>query len=477
MEVFIGRKREKEILKKAFASPKAELVAVIGRRRVGKTFLINHTYGDNIAFHITGVQNGTTERQLTNFSVRLNIFGKENVNNFGVPKDWFAAFTQLELYLTEELKSGRKVVFIDEVPWLATPKSEFIQALGYFWNNWAEKQNLVVAICGSAASWMVQNVVNDTGGLHNRITQYIELQPFTLKETKAFLQSRYIDLTNYQITELYMALGGIPHYLEKVERGKSAVQNIDSICFSPTGLLRNEFSRLYPALFKNAAYHLSIIRALATKRMGMTRSEILEKADVPQGGAVTTTLEELEQSGFILSYLPFGKKKKGTLYRLTDEYSLFYLYFIEDQSNAGAGTWNHLSQTQKYRTWSGYAFESICLKHLPQIKKALGITGIYSKTASFYRKRTENELGVQIDLLIDRMDNVISLLEVKFYNKEWTLSEANAKSLTEKKQRFQIVTKTNKQVSIVLMTTFGIKQNKHSLGLVDRVLELDDLFE
>lgn len=474
MEILIGRNKEKEILNDALNSNKAEMIAVIGRRRVGKTFLINTVYKDSIIFKVSGVQNAPTEEQIRVFTSQLSLAVRKKLEQ---PKDWFDAFFLLIQELEPLLGDEKKVLFFDEIPWLASPEDGFIRGLDYFWNSWASMQNLGVVVCGSAASWMIQKVVNDTGGLHNRITKYIELKPFTLKETEEYIKSRYLNFTRYQIVELYMALGGIPHYLEEIKAGKSAIQNIDDICFSPTGLLKNEFSRLYPALFKHSTYHIEIIRALATKWKGMTRTEIIAKADVPGGGPVTKALEELQQSGFITSYHPFGKKKKDRLYRLTDEYSLFYLHFMEDKSNEGAGTWNHLSQTQQYKTWSGYAFESICIKHLAQIKKALGISGVYSKTASFFKKGTAKGRGTQIDLLIDRADNVINIVEVKFYNKEFSLTKETAEQLRQKKWTFEDATKTRKLTSIVLMTTFGLKHNMHSLGLVEKVLSLEDLFD
>ena len=317
----------------------------------------------------------------------------------------------------------------------------------------------------------------DTGGLHNRITQYVQLQPFSLYETEAYLKSRHLNFSRYQIVELYMAMGGIPHYLKEIKSGKSAIQNIDDICFSAIGLLKQEFSKLYPALFRFPEKHIAVIRALATKRNGMPRKEIIAKAKTSNGGATTKILEELEQSSFITSYHPWNKKKKEKLYRLTDEYSLFYLAFMEDKTNEGRGTWQYLSQTQTYKTWSGYAFESICMKHIPQIKKALGIFGVYSKTASFIKKGTKETAGVQIDLIIDRNDGVINLVEIKFYNKTFTLTKAYAQQLQQKKWVFETASKTQKLTMLTLITTFGIQQNNHSLGLIENTLTLDDLFE
>ena len=322
---------------------------------------------------------------------------------------------------------------------------------------------------------MIQKVVNNRGGLYNRITRRIYLKPFSLAETEEFLMSKNFRYDRYQITQIYMALGGIPHHLKEVELGQSAIQNIDRICFSESGLLKDEFNRLYPSLFANADKHITVIRILANSHQGLTRKKIIELGKLSEGGNTSRLLEELEQSGFISSYFPFGKKKKDKLYRLTDEYSLFYLRFMEDKVHEGKNTWHHLSQTQSFKSWSGYAFASICLKHIPQIKRALGIAGVYSKSSNFLKKGTKEEKGVQIDLLIDRNDRVINLFEIKYYNTELSFSKSDAVALRRKLGVFQEATKTRKYLMLTLITTFGLNHNMHSLGLIEKVITLDDL--
>jgi len=474
----IGREKEQEILKKALQSKEAEMIAVMGRRRVGKTFLINTVYGKDIVFDITGMQDGELNDQLEIFRDRLLGFSK---NQLSIPKpnDWLEAFKLLKEYLETLPKEKKQVIFFDELPWLATHKSKFLQAFGYFWNSWAWQQNIVVVICGSAASWMIRKVVNNTGGLYNRITKRIYLQPFTLSETEEYLKEKRLELNRYQIVQLYMALGGIPHYLKEVTKGKSAIQNVNDICFSRNGLLRDEFLRLYPALFPNADKHIKVIRALAEKQEGLTRPEIIKQSKLKDGGGLTTVLDELSHSGFITPYRTFQKEKRK-VYRLTDEYSLFYLKFIEKnvdgQQQEGEDIWQHLSQTQSYKTWSGYAFENICLKHVPQIKLALGISGIYSLASSFYKKKTTDNKGIKIDLMIDRKDQVINLFEIKFHNKEFLITKAYAENLRQKMWRFEEITKTKKQIFWVFLSSFGIKKNEHSLDLINKSLTLDDLF-
>jgi len=472
----IGRKKELEILANAYTSEKPELVAIFGRRRVGKTFMVESFFQGKIDFELTGLKDGTREQQLRNFAYSLKD-ARKSATLPPPPTDWLEAFHQLKTHLeTLENPEKRKVIFIDELPWMASGKSDFLTGFSYFWNSYAAKTNIVVVICGSATAWMIQKIINDKGGLHNRVTRRIHLQPFTLAETEAYFQEKHIAFDRYQLLLLYMTMGGVPHYLEQVEAGKSAVQNIDDICFQPQGLLRTEFDNLYSSLFNNPDRYESIISALSSTWKGMSRTEIITITKILDGGGLTMMLQALEQSGFISSYIPFGKKKKDTLFRLTDSYSLFYLKFIRDIPAKETISWQSLSQTQTWKTWSGYAFENICFQHVDNIKAALGIAGVNTNQYSFLAKATEETEGAQIDLLIDRQDNVISFCEVKFYNDELILTKAEADNLRRKKSIFRHVSGTKKQIFIVLITTFGLIKNKHSLGLVDNVLDMNALF-
>lgn len=472
----IGRKQELAVLEKAWQSNEAELVAVFGRRRVGKTFLVRGAYTQRLCFEMTGIQNGSLREQLQHFTDRLNYHARP-ILPFKSPKNWQEAFQMLTIYLETRLKDGKAVVFLDEFPWLAARKSAFLRAFGLFWNSWASQNNVVIVICGSAASWMITNVIRDKGGLHNRITRRIHLFPFNLHETESFLKSRGVKLDRYQLVQLYMAMGGIPHYLKEIEPGKTAMQNIDLICFSPQGLLYEEFSQLYPALFDEAENHVEIVRALAGTWQGMTRADLLAQTGLSDGGTSSSVLEELVNSGFISAFYTFGKKKKELRYRLTDEFSLFYLQFIENKRGEGAGTWERLAQTQSWKSWSGYAFESICLKHVPAIKKALGISGIYTEASSYYLKNSDFGRGIQVDLLIDRNDQAINLFEIKFYQGPFVVNKAEAETFRLKTAIFKAATRTTKQVFFTLLTTFPLTPNEHSLGTVDTALDMNCLFE
>jgi uncharacterized protein len=477
MEIIIGREVEIRILKETLISPRSELVAMYGRRRVGKTYLIETVFEKEMVFSLTGTQDVNLERQLENFTETL-------IETFNLPTDtptppnWLKAFRRLIDCLKTHVSDTKKVIFLDELPWFDTPKSGFLPAFDHFWNSWATKQkNIVVVICGSAASWMIQNIVRHKGGLHNRLTRRIRLMPFNLYETEKFLRNQYVNLDRYQIIQLYMATGGIPQYLSDIKPGESAAQIIDRLCFTKDGGLTDEFSSLYAALFDNAEKHICIVKALADKPMGLTRTEILEACDLSSGGGVTKLLEELLESGFVTEYIPFDKTVKDAIFKLTDEYSLFYLKFIEGNQSFGQGTWLLKSASPSWASWSGLAFENIWLKHIPQIKKALGIGAVYTQESAWrYVSKGEGK-GVQIDLLIDRQDNCINMCEVKFSNKTFVLTKDYADNLTQKRWVFEEKTGTKKTVFVTLLTTFGATVNEHYVNHVQSQLDMTGLFE
>ncbi|MFK7908218.1 MAG: ATP-binding protein [Chitinophagales bacterium] len=477
MKNFItGREEEVKTLESLLQSSQPEFVAIIGRRRVGKTFLVKQTYQNHLNFELTGLQHGTKSEQLQNFVFAMRNFFPD----FEIEKkitSWLDAFYQLSKALEGLNLKEKMVVFLDELPWLGSKRSSFIKGLGWFWNSWAVNQNIVLVICGSAASWMIDKVINDKGGLHNRVTNIISLYPFTLGETQTFLQSRNIHLNQYQITQLYLAMGGIPMYLNQVKTGLSAIQNIQAICFQRNGYLRGEFSRLFASLFENPENHIEVIRALASKRMGMTRKEIISKTNFKNGGGLSKVLNELNQSGFIEPYNGYGKKKRENLYRLTDPYSLFYLTFIEPLGVNAKVDFTKLSDLPNYKSWSGYSFENVCLMHIDQIRKALGISGIFTTASSFFVKPKNGMSGAQIDLIIDRGDNSINICEIKYSNSDYTVTKRDVANLETKKRVFQYHTKTKKHLFISLITTYGVVENANKLNSIDQVVLLNQLFE
>lgn len=476
MEKLVGRSAERSILKQALVSSSAELIAVYGRRRVGKTFMIRSVYEKELVFEFTGLHNARMEEQLKAFSYALKT-AMNSPADLAVPGSWIAAFHILEKFLEPQVAKRRVVIFFDEFPWINTARSNFLKAFEHFWNNWASRQsNLTAVICGSAASWMIQHIVNNRGGLHNRVNIKMRLLPFTLRETEDYLKSRSVNLDRYQLLQLYMTMGGIPQYLKNIQRGESAAQAIDRMFFTKDGAMQGEFANLYHSLFDEASRHVSVIRALAANKKGLTRNEIIKESKLSTGGTATSILNELEASGFITAYLPFDRTSKDSVYRLTDEYSLFYLKFVEKSRATGAGTWLRLNEGASWKSWSGYAFEAICLKHTASIKNALGIGDIYTEESVWRHVPVKGETGAQIDLLLDRKDHCISICEMKFSAEPFTITRKYAEELTQKKQVFLQKSKTKKTIFLVFVTTYGVVKNAYS-GMVQNDVVMDALFE
>jgi uncharacterized protein len=478
MEIDVaGREDEKKQLREAFLSGQSHFISVYGRRRVGKTFLIRAVFEKEMTFEFTGIHEAELPVQLAHFTESLNKLIKSK-SSIPIPKNWIGAFQQLTQYLEKLKPAKKKVIFFDELPWICAPRSGFLSALEHFWNSWASKRkDIVLVVCGSAASWMIKNIVRNKGGLHNRITSQIRLMPFTLAETESFLKKSNVNLDRYQIIQLYMAMGGIPHYLKEARPGMSAAQIIDATCFSPSGLLKDEFISLFRALFDEASGHISIVRALAKKDMGITRNEVMAKTGLSNAGSTTRLLDELVESGFVTRYMPFGKKERESLFRLTDLYSIFYLHFIEKTKSQGKGSWMKQTLLPSYKAWSGYAFENICLLHVEEIKKALGVSGVYTEQSSWINTKKNKLPGAQIDLLIDRQDFVINLCEMKYSQAPFVVSKKYATELQQKINVFRAATGTRKSIFLTMLTTFGVEKNQHSIGLVQNEVKMGALFE
>lgn len=475
MEKIIGRKLEQIQLKNIIESQEAELLAVYGRRRIGKTYLVRNVFEKQLVFEFSGVHNATLYQQLDIFGIAMS---KATGFSIITPTSWTQAFTLLTEYLKPLIKKEKKVIFIDEFPWLHTPRSGFMQAFENFWNMWASKEkNLVVVICGSAAAWMIKNIINNRGGLHNRVTRKMRLMPFTLGEAEAFLKDRKILLNRYQMTQLYMVMGGVPQYLKMIDKGESAMLAIDRICFTKDGFLHDEFKNLFNSLFDDAASHMIVIKALAKKGKGLTRNEIIEACKLKSGGGTTQLLEELSESGFIEVYTPYGKTAKDSIYKLVDEYSLFYIKFIENGKLKGSGSWAKYSTTASWISWSGFAFENICIKHIKQLKSALGIESVHTEHYMWRYTAKQQEDGVQIDLLIDRQDMCINLCEMKFSINEFEMTKSYAKNLQTKIDVFREKSKTKKTIFLTMVTTNGVKNLDNHIGLVQNDIKLDALFK
>jgi uncharacterized protein len=470
----VGRKQQIETMQETLRIKKSSFVAVTGRRRVGKTYLIEQVYATNLCLLVTGIQAADKQTQINNFTQKIAEYaGKQIVVP---PKNWQQVFSELKNYLKTLPKNKKQVIFLDELPWISTNKSGFLQMLAHLWNDYLSKENhFVLVVCGSATSWIIQKVVNDKGGLHNRITHSIALKPFTLSETKAFLVDKKIQLTNNAIVMLYMTFGGIPFYLEKIKRGESPAVAIERICFSETATLKNEYENLYKALFENSENHEAIVAALANAKAGLSAEEIVQISKVAKGGPFIRTINDLMLSGFIQAEAPYGKVKRGTIYRLVDEFSVFYHKFMKRNKKTNAGIWLTLTATQQYKIWTGYAFETICLKHISEIKKALGIANVYTENASFKQIGNENQNGFQIDLIIDRKDQTINLCECKFYESPFEIDKKYATQLQLRKSLFKKATGTRKIVFNTLITNYAVVENANSIDSIDNFLTIDNI--
>ncbi len=470
----IGREEECEKLKNCMESDEAQLVLVYGRRRVGKTFLVNEFFENRFDFKFTGEYKATKEVQLRNFAYELS--GQTN-KEITAPKDWQEAFHLLYVYIKSLPATEKHVVFFDEMPWMDSRRSGFLNAFEYFWNSHGSAiKNLVFIVCGSATSWLRDNIMHNKGGLYNRLTCRIYLRPFNLATTEAFLRGKGIEWPRFNIAECYMIMGGIPYYLRLLSPQLTYNENIDSIFFRKRAELWDEFEHLYRTLFSSSEKYIKVVEALGSKRRGLSREEISEITNFPQNGELTRILNDLIDSDFVRMNYFWGNKKKKSLYQLADYYTLFYYKFIKDGYGNDEHFWSHSIDSSSRIAWRGFTFEQLCLDHIYQIKNKLGIGGVLTQHSIWYKKADEVYDGVQIDLLIDRQDKVITICEMKFSSDEFVIDKEYDKSLRRKMETFRLVSGTKKGVGLAMITTYGVKKNMYS-DIVSRQVILDDLFE
>ena len=476
----IGRRKEIAELNELYNNGNAEFVAIYGRRRVGKTYLVDETMSGRITFRHTGlspIESKTShvrplKAQLTAFYYSLLQHGMKRSH---CPKDWLEAFFMLEQLLQDKDNGTRQVVFIDELPWLDTARSGFITAFEGFWNGWGcHRKNLMVIVCGSANSWILDKLINNHGGLYNRVTHEIKLEPFTLKECEECLRSRNVIMSRYDIAQCYMILGGIPYYLNYLQRGKSLAQNVNELFFTPTGVLTQEYQRLFASVFSNPEMMKKIVELLAQKNAGYTRSEISELTGIPDGGMLSQALNALIVSDFIIRYTPFTCSKRNEHYKLMDPFCIFYIRFVKTGNSTGENFWLEHFDSQSITSWRGFAFENVCFHHIAQIKAALGIQGV-STTQSAWSKIPNEETGTQIDLIIERKDNIINMCEIKFYSDDFAVDKSYDKVLRNRTSLLQQTIPRKMAIHSTLITTYGLKYNEYSSDF-SNVITLDDLF-
>ncbi len=486
LENIVGRSEEKKILNQILRSKKAEFLALYGRRRVGKTFLIRNFFANSadVFFHATGIQKGSMKQQLKQFATQIGTTFYNGVN-VAPSQSWFDAFENLTKSIEQINPSKQVVVFLDEFPWMATRRSKLLQALEYYWNRyWSHDTRFKLVICGSSASWIIDKIINSKGGLYNRVTRRMSLSPFSLCETKAFLQSIDIRLSNRQILDLYLALGGVPHYLVLCKQGMSAIQNISDLCFRKNGALVDEFLKLFASLFYESEAYVKLIRIIAKSHTGVDHAQIVHESTASKGGRIIEKLKQLEDAGFITSFLPHGHQQKGIYYKVIDEYTLFYIHWIEPYLNTtrkrdqSEGYWVDKAQTPAWKSWSGLAFEAVCHKHIAQIRKALRIdSGAEIGSWRYIPKANGNKKGAQIDLLFDRNDDVITLCEIKHSDKPFVIDKAYANNLQTKMDVYRNQTHTRKTLFLAMIASNGLKQNQYSEKLITQQANLEDLFK
>ncbi len=474
MSKLIGRDKEFAELERCMSSDRSELVIIHGRRRIGKTYLIEEFFGQKFDFKYVGAHGMTTRRQLNNFR---NVLNAQSAMNFPHFSNWDEAFQALEEYLSSLSSDRKRIVFIDEMPWMDSSKSIFVSALENFWNGWAMSQrNIMFVATGSATSWMKDKIVGNRGGLHARVTCNIHLSPFTLNETERYLFSRGIEWDRYQMTQAYMALGGVPFYYSLLDPTLSVSQNIDRLFFNEGALLRMEFDELYSALFDNAELYISIVKLLSEHKSGLTNKDIFQLLNSKTSN-ITKAIRNLERSDMIEKWLQYGNKRRGAVYRLTDFFSLFYFKFLYKNISHDDEWWsNHLESGEIY-DWMGNSFELVCMRHHRQIKSALGIRGM-ATSLSTWQVKADNETGNpggQIDMIIERADRIIHLCEMKFCTDTYRIRPEYERKLRDRSGLFKEITGTKKTLVHTFITTFGVAGGKNR-SIVHSEVTMNDLF-
>lgn len=469
-EQLFGREEECRLIRKYLSSNKSEFVAVYGRRRIGKTFLLRQTLGDSLCFSFAGMANVTNVQQLLNFNLTLRQYMPEAK----MSTNWQEAFMELQRYV-ESCKQEIKVLFFDELPWMDTPKSNFISAFEHFWNAWASaRSDIKLFVCGSAASWMLDNVINNHGGLHNRVTHEIYLKPFTIGQCKQYFDTCHFGYNNREISEFYMVFGGIPYYMTLMDKELSVVQNIDRLIFSSQGELRNEKDNLFRSLFRHSADYVAIIDAISKKGKGLTRTEILEETKLNNNALFGKRLEELEKCNFIRKYKDYSGRQRQTVFQLIDPLCHFWNAVVSKNETKDECFWTHTQLSPLFNTWCGFAFEMLCLNHVQQLKQILGISGIQTNVYS-WRTTGQETPGAQIDLLIDRADRCVNLCEMKFSRGEYEITKTEREKIENRATRFMQYAEPRKSIRLTMITSFGLKPNTHS-SIIQSQITLDDLF-
>ena len=472
--MLIGREKEKQVLQNALNEEYSQFIAVYGRRRVGKTFLIRETFENRFDFQFTGAANLTARKQLVRFRRALKEHGQKDTPEL---TNWGDAFSELKRFIMN-LPEGKKVIFLDELPWMDAPRSGFLSELESFWNGWASaRKDIVLIVCASATSWMLDNVIHNKGGLYNRLTREIELEPFHLYECKELMAAKNVVMSDHELLEGYMIMGGIPYYWNFIDKGLSLSQNIDRMFFNRKAPLRNEYEYLYASIFDNPEKYIKVIEALGRNKEGLTRNDISRETKLPSSGNLTKIIDNLVNCRFIKGYVDYGRTERNQKFKLIDNFTIFYFKFMKKMPS-DEHYWTNQVNTSARNAWCGLAFERVCMEHIPQIKRKLGITGVLTKEYTWHCTSDPDNgiFGSQIDLILDRRDQVINLCEMKYSRDDFSINKKTDTELRHKISDLNTVTRTRSAIHLTIITTYGLVDNSYS-GSVQNLITAKDLIK
>lgn len=475
----IGRKKELALLNSLCEEEKSKLVVVHGRRRIGKTFLVDYMFQthrkDCLFFKFTGSAD-------QNSSVQKDYFVEAIYEWFKVEpskpiEKWHEVFIFLKRTIEAEIKEknhqGKVIVFIDEVAWIDKHnKAGFLSAFGHFYNTYIEKNNnLIVILCGSNASWIKNKILKDTSGpLYHRVDVEIPLYPFDLQETKEYLiKEKRFDIDDKSVVDIYMILGGVAKYLSYLDSKLSIAQNINKLFFSLHAPLYSEYEALFKSLFYDkSSNHRKIMDLLISKQSGFEMMEIEKLLKEIKSSTLRVNIEELIDTGFIKPIARYAHASRNTKYIACDPLCNFFIKWVQPLSKNDIASlidyFETKSTSHDYIIWQGFAFEMVMISNIELYLKARGLSsGVKSIGYWDYTTQSEDESGAQIDILIEYIGNTYDIVECKYYNDEFIIDKAYAKNIQNKKEMFIKYGIKNKKfdLKVVMLTTYGTKINQY----------------
>jgi hypothetical protein len=412
--MFVGRKNELRMLNDAYRSGKDELVVLYGRRRIGKSSLVKRFAEKKKAYYeFEALEGETTPGQINHFLQQL----KKQIDDPILDSVRFANWEQVFTYLTEKVinrkSKVKKILFLDELPWMAAGRIRLVSLLKYYWDNHWKSKHVMLILCGSVASFMVKKVLH-SNALYGRTTIEILLKGFSPEEAARLLSKKRSreETLNYQLV-----FGGVPKYLEQINTSQSFNKNMNTLCFSPHGIMLKEVERIFYSQFREPRTYLKIINLL--KNGIFSLSEISSKTKIPSGGGLKQYLKNLERAEMIRSYIPFDRSgnSKFKKYTLADEFLVFFFKYMGPnlrviKESSSRRLFETLTQNS-FDSWLGFAFERFCLKHAGLLALVMDFADDILLASPYFKKNDER---FQIDLLYQRADRVITVCEIKHQN-------------------------------------------------------------